>query len=174
MRRNSRTEQREVRKVSSHKMEWILQSQNPTANGRFFDKKINQNFKWGSHSPLIDGYRFNTKERIKIMKLWTKEIEQKAKTKEYSIEAQDGKGLDAKILVKYFNPYGAGTWLIVNAVKQEDDDWLLFGYCHIFEWEWGYVLLSELQNTKVKLFGYSFPLERDLYVKEGATVKDLI
>ena len=107
------------------------------------------------------------------MKLWTKEIEQKAKTKEYSIEAQDGKGLDAKILVKYFNPYGAGTWLIVNAVKQEDDDWLLFGYCHIFEWEWGYVLLSELQNTKVKLFGYSFPLERDLYVKEGATVKDL-
>ena len=57
---------------------------------------------------------------------------------------------------------------------QEDDDWLLFGCCHIFEWEWGYVLLSELQNTKVKLFGYSFPLERDLYVKEGVTVKDLI
>ena len=104
------------------------------------------------------------------MKLWTKEIEQKAKTKEYSIEAQDGKGLDAKILVKYFNPYGAGTWLIVNAVKQEDDDWLLFGYCHIFEWEWGYVMLSELESVKLP-FGLS--IERELYVT-GKKVKDYI
>ena len=106
------------------------------------------------------------------MELWTKEIEKKAHL--CPLYSKEKQGKDAEVLVKYFNPYGAGTWLITEAERQEDGDWLLFGYCHILEWEWGYVLLSELQNTKVKLFGYSFPLERDLYVKEGATVKDLI
>lgn len=106
------------------------------------------------------------------MKLWTKEIEQKAK--KYPIGSQDGKGENAEILVKYFNPYGAGTWLITEAEKQDDGDYLLFGYCHIFEWEWGYVMLSEIQNTKVNVFGCMLPLERDLYVKENTTIRDLI
>ena len=105
------------------------------------------------------------------MKLWTKEIEQKART--YPIGSQEGKGKDAEIIVKYFNPYGAGTWLITEAEKQEDGDWLLFGYCHIFEWEWGYVMLSEIEHTKVNVLGCKFPLERDLYVGENATVKSL-
>ena len=106
------------------------------------------------------------------MKLWTKEIEQKAK--KFPIGSQDGKGENAEILVKYFNPYGAGTWLITEAEPQSDGDWLLFGYCNICCWEWGYVMLSEIENTKVNLFGCQLPLERDLYVKENATVKDLI
>ena len=106
------------------------------------------------------------------MKLWTKEIERKAKS--YPIGSQDRKGENAKIIVKYFNPYGAGTWLITEAEQQEDGDWLLFGYCHIFEWEWGYILLSEIESTKVTVFGCKFPLERDLYIGENATVKELI
>lgn len=106
------------------------------------------------------------------MKLWTKEIEQTALR--YPIGSQDKKGKQAKVLVKYFNPYGAGTWLITEAEKQENGDWLLFGYCHIFEWEWGYVLLSELQTTKIKICGCKLGLERDLYIPDNATVKDLI
>lgn len=106
------------------------------------------------------------------MKLWTDELEQKALV--YPIKSQDKKGKQAKVLVKYFNPYGAGTWLITEAEKQENGDWLLFGYCHIFEWEWGYVLLSELQSTKVNVYGCKLGLERDLYITENATVEDLV
>lgn len=106
------------------------------------------------------------------MKLWTKEIEQKAK--KHQLYSQDGKGENAEVLVKYFNPYGSWTALITEAEQQEDGDWLLFGYMFIYEWEWGYIMLSEIENTKVNVFGCQLPLERDLYVKENATVKDLI
>lgn len=106
------------------------------------------------------------------MELWTKEIEQKALR--YPIRSQDKKGMRAKALVKYFNPYGAGTWIITEAEKQDNGDWLLFGYCHITEWEWGYVLLSELQTTFVSVFGCKLGLERDLYIPDNATVQDLV
>ena len=100
--------------------------------------------------------------------LMTKELE-KTLCK-YPIGSQDGKGMDAKVLVKYFNPCGAGTWLITEGEKQENGDWLFFGYCHIFEWEWGYVMLSELQSVTLP-FGLS--IERELYVT-GGCVKDYI
>lgn len=106
------------------------------------------------------------------MQLWNKQLEVKARR--YPLYSQDGKGLNAQILVKYFNPYGAGTWLITEAEKQDNGDWLFFGYCHIFEWEWGYVTLSELMQTKVKVFGYRFPLERDLYIPDGMTVGECL
>ena len=105
------------------------------------------------------------------MKLWTKEIERKAE--QFPIGSQDGKGLDATVFVKFFNPYGTGSWLITESEKQEDGDYLLFGYCHLFEWEWGYVLLSEILNTKVNVFGCQMPLERDLYIDDNATVREL-
>ena len=106
------------------------------------------------------------------MQLWNKQLEVKARR--YPLYSQDGKGLNAQILVKYFNPYGAGTWLITEAEQQPDGDWLFFGYCHNFEWEWGYVTLSELMQTKVKVFGYRFPLERDLYIPDGMTVGECL
>ena len=100
------------------------------------------------------------------MELWNAEIEKKALfCPLYSKESQ---GKDAEVLVKYFNPYGAGTWLITEAERQEDGDWLLFGYCCIFEWEWGYVLLSELQNLKLP---FGLGIERDLYIPSDAKVK---
>lgn len=101
------------------------------------------------------------------MKLLTKEIEKKFE--KFPMRSQDGKGEDAEVIVKYFNPYGAGTWLITEAEKQENGDWMLFGYCHIHEWEWGYVMLSELQNLKISPFGLG--IERDLY--SHGTVKEL-
>ena len=102
------------------------------------------------------------------MMLVTKELEKTFN--KYPIGSQDGKGMDAKVLVKYFNPCGAGTWLITEGEKQDNGDWLFFGYCHIIEWEWGYVMLSELENVKLP-FGLS--IERELYVT-GGTVKDYI
>ena len=98
------------------------------------------------------------------MKLMTKEVEKKFE--QYPLGSQDGKGEDAEIIVKFFNPFGAGTWLITEGEKQEDGNWLLFGYCHIFEWEWGYVALNELQDI-----GY---IERDLYLDEGITVAEYL
>ena len=105
------------------------------------------------------------------MKLWTKEIERKAE--QFPIGSQEQKGLDAIVIAKFFNPYGSGTILVLEAEKQEDGDYLLFTYSHIFEWEYGYTMLSEILNTKVNFFGCQLPLERDLYIAENATVRDL-
>ncbi len=97
------------------------------------------------------------------MKLMTKELEEKFK--KYPLYSQDGKGKDAEIVVRYFNPYGRGTWLITEGEQQEDGDWLFFGYCHIFCWEWGYVTLSELESV-----GY---IERDFSLKGNTKIIDL-
>ena len=90
--------------------------------------------------------------------------------KEYPLYSQDGKGMDSIVLVKYFNPVGAGTFLITEA-EEQNGDWLLFGYCHIWCWEWGYVLLSDLENLKLP---FGLTIERDLYISKSATVKDLL
>lgn len=72
--------------------------------------------------------------------------------------------MDAKVLVKYFNPCGSGTWLITEAEKQPDGDWKLFGYCHLLEWEWGYLMLSYLENLRLP---FGLGIERDLYGTGG-------
>lgn len=102
------------------------------------------------------------------MMLMTKELEKVFE--KYPIGSQDGKGMDAEVVVKFFNPCGVGTWLITEGEKQENGDWLFFGYCHLFEWEWGYVALSELESVRLP-FGLS--IERELYVT-GGCVKDYI
>lgn len=95
------------------------------------------------------------------MKLMTKEIEKELEKN--PLCSHDGEGDEAKVIVKYFNPYGLGTWLITEGEKQKDGDWLLFGKMNIYEWEWGYVLLSELENVRVNVFGMDMKLERDMY-----------
>lgn len=103
------------------------------------------------------------------MKLINKEIIKRFK--EYPLYSQDDKGMDSVVLVKYFNPCGAGTWYITEAEEQDDGNWLLFGYCHIYCWEWGYVMLNDLQNLKLP---FGLTIERDLYIPKDARVKDLI
>lgn len=99
------------------------------------------------------------------MVLMTKELERAfEKSPLYS---KDGQGEDAEIVVKYFNPAGAGTWLITEGEKQENGDWLFFGYCHITDWEWGYVMLSELESVRLP---FGLTIERDLYA--SGKVKD--
>lgn len=102
------------------------------------------------------------------MKLMTKELEEKFK--EYPLYSQDGNGENAQVIVKYFNPCGAGTWLITEASKQDDGDWLMFGYCNIFEWEWGYVSLRELESINLP---FGLKIEIDIY-SEMKTVKEMV
>ena len=104
----------------------------------------------------------------KIMKLITKEVEEIFK--KYPFGSQDGLGINSKVLVKYFNPMGAGTWLITEAEK-ENNEWMLYGYCNITDWEWGYVSLKELSNIKLP---YGMGIERDLYISNNSKVIDNI
>lgn len=102
------------------------------------------------------------------MLLMTKELEKKFK--KYPLYSQDGKGMESDVVVKYFNPRGNGTWLITEGEKQEDGDWVFYGYCHLFEWEWGYVTLSELERVRLP---YGLRIEREIYVT-GGKVSDYI
>ena len=86
----------------------------------------------------------------------------------HPIDSTTGPILDAEVIVKYFNPFGRGRWLIIEGEEQNDGDWTLFGLCHIYEWEWGTVLLSELQNAKLP---YGRRIERDLHSR--GVVKEL-
>lgn len=101
------------------------------------------------------------------MKLMTKEIENRFK--KYPIGSQEHVD-DPTVVVKYFNPCGAGTWLITEGEKQNNGDWLFFGYCNINDWEWGEVMLSDLENVKLP---YGLGIERDMYLDKNTTISSL-
>lgn len=103
------------------------------------------------------------------MKLMTKAIEKKFK--KYPLYSQETKGLDAEVVVKFFNPCGSTTILVTEGEKQEqENDWLFFGYIKTdYEYEWGFIRLSDFENIKLP-FGLKF--ERDI-CSEG-TVRELM
>lgn len=106
------------------------------------------------------------------MKLITKELEKKFK--KYPLYSQDGLGGDAKVIAKFFNPVGVGTWLITEGNKLDNGDYEMFGYCHLgddYNAEFGYVMLSDLENIKLPL---GMGIERDLYLKENQTLIDVM
>ena len=93
------------------------------------------------------------------MKLLTKEIERKLEKRPlYSTDGQKTK----EVIVKFFNPCGAGRWFVCEGERQEDGDWLFFGLVELLEKEWGYFTLSELQNLKLP---FGMGIERDLHYK---------
>lgn len=102
------------------------------------------------------------------MELMTTELAEKFKN--HPLYSHDGEGFEAEVIVKYFNAFGIGTWLITEGTKEENGDWLFFGYCHLYEWEWGYVRLSELEQINRSTLHAL--IERDLYAK--GKVKDFI
>lgn len=102
------------------------------------------------------------------MDLMTKEIEEKLE--QTGLFPKMNCLLEAEVIVKYFNPCGAGIWLIVGG-ERVGNDWELYGYVTLgYIWEWGSVMLSELQAYKGFL---SIGIERDLYCA-GKCVKDLV
>lgn len=78
----------------------------------------------------------------------TKEIENKIPPMD-SVDSDN-----PKIAVKFFDPFSAWTWYVIEGEKQKND-WLFFGYVKGFENELGYFGLNELQSVG--------RIERDLY-----------
>lgn len=105
---------------------------------------------------------------IRTMKLLTAKVIRKLE--KHPLGSQEGMCDNAEVLVKFFG--GAYTFLVTEGEKQEDGNWVFFGKMnHGWGWEWGYVTLSEIENTKVPPFGLG--LERDMYLTSGATVGEL-
>ncbi len=101
------------------------------------------------------------------MELMTKEIEERLK--QTGLFPKIKNMLEAEVIVKYFNPCGTGTWLVIGG-KRAGDDWELYGYISLgYRWEWGSVMLSELKAYKGP---FSIGIERDLHCT-GKCVKEL-
>lgn len=83
----------------------------------------------------------------------------------HPLYSQDGKGEDADILVKYFNPYGRGRWYVLEANKLPDNDYELYGLVDMGQGrEYGYFRLSDLQGYVHKMGNYPVGgIERDMY-----------
>lgn len=96
------------------------------------------------------------------MKMLTKEIERKLE--KAPLHSAQGPIAEAQIVVKFFNPTGRSNWFVVEGERQEDGDWLFFGFvqgeldetCD----EFGYFRLSELEAVTVR---FGLKLERDRY-----------
>ena len=67
---------------------------------------------------------------------------------ENPLYSKDGQGMDAKVIARFYIPGTTIQWLVTEASK-EDGQWILYGYAHIFEWEWGYVSLNELLGIQL-------------------------
>tara|TARA_Y100000004_G_scaffold110610_1_gene124107 strand:+ start:169 stop:480 length:312 start_codon:yes stop_codon:yes gene_type:complete len=57
---------------------------------------------------------------------------------------------DDLVVVKYFNPFGAGNWWVYSM----DEHNRMFGIADIFEPEYGYFMMQDLKDNDI---------ERDLY-----------
>lgn len=89
------------------------------------------------------------------MKLFTKSID-----KELFAQYEKGSNLEnQKVIAKIFNPYGRGTWYILNSDPQDPD--YLWAIVDLMDVEMGSVSRSELENIKVPPFRLG--LERDIY-----------
>ena len=64
---------------------------------------------------------------------------------------------------KFFCPWSNWTWFATEGSEQ-DGDFLFFGYVIGHEEEWGYFLLSELEEVRGP---GGLTIERDLYFRTG-------
>ena len=91
--------------------------------------------------------------------------------KQYPLGSQRNLKSDARVLVKYFDPYGKGTWLVTEALPLKYRDWLLFGYFEDFgDWSWGYINVNGLERLNKDCFD---EIAIDLYTPEISTVAEL-
>lgn len=102
---------------------------------------------------------------MKKQVLITKEIEKAIlKTPYGSTDGVDGD--DKRVIARYFNPYGAGTWYVLENSDYESEDKIVFGAVTLgYGLELGDFSLKELEDIKVSLGSIQLPLERDSGVK---------
>lgn len=93
------------------------------------------------------------------MKLLTKAIE--TQLAKYPIYSQDGKGGEAIVICKFFNPCVTQTWYVLEGEKEGNDYRLFTLFKDMNGQEYGYVMLSELQNILIRPF--MLGIERDIY-----------
>ena len=86
------------------------------------------------------------------MKLLTKALEKKLP----AIYAQDGKGDNAKVYVKFFTPWTNWTWYVTEYDPETGD---CFGLVEGLETELGYFNLKELEAIKGP---FGLKIERDI------------
>lgn len=106
-------------------------------------------------------------------KLITKQIEKLIN--KYPIGSQDGKGVEAKVICKFFLPCSGATWYILEGEKQENGDYLLYGLATLYgdNYEYGYVMYSQLAELKKWfLFDYVY-VERDICIQND-TLKSVM
>ena len=95
------------------------------------------------------------------MKLITKEIEEAIKKTPYG-STEDVELDDKKVIARFFNPTGAGTWYVL-----ENDDWengrVVFGAATLgYGLELGSISIDELESLKLPL---GLTIERDKSVE---------
>jgi len=101
--------------------------------------------------------------KIRGMKLLTEELRRKLPP----LYSQDGKGGKAVVYIKYFTPSSGWTWLATEGEpvldeSQKEVDYKFFGLVFGHEREFGYFLLSELEEVRGPM---GLPIERDLWFK---------
>ena len=80
-------------------------------------------------------------------KLITKEVEKRLL--KYPLYSQE-EVADKAVLVKFFN--GPATWIVCEAERRGDNDWMFFGWVDLgFGGEWGYFTFSEMAECRVPL-----------------------
>ncbi len=97
------------------------------------------------------------------MKLFTKEINDKLfaqyrKKQEYANKGEQMPASEEMVYCKIFNPYGGGTWYIVDSDPSDPD--YLWGIVDFHDIEMGAMSREELENTPVRPGLY---LERDKF-----------
>lgn len=83
------------------------------------------------------------------MRLLTKDIE--SAFEKHPLYSQEGSGKNSEVLASYRVPGGPGRWIITEAERQPNGDYLLFGLCEISEPEYGFVMLSELESIDLPM-----------------------
>jgi len=103
-------------------------------------------------------------DKIRGMKLLPKEIRETLPP----LYSQDGKGGKAVVYAKYFTPSAGWSWHITEGEPVLDEsgtheiDYKFFGLVFGHEREFGYFLLSELEEVRGPM---GLPIERDLHFK---------
>lgn len=109
------------------------------------------------------------------MRLLTEELIKKFE--KYPLGSQDEKLGDAKVIARFFNPIGEGTWLITEGdiIRNENGeitDVDMFGYVNLLGLEFaelGYVSLKELENVRLP---YNYRIQCDLHFPEDINLRD--
>ena len=92
----------------------------------------------------------------------TKTIKKQAE-KQYEL----GSDMNQKVVAKYFNPAGSGTWYLMNTAPDDSD--YAWGIVDLFAVEMGSFRISELESIKLP---FGLGIERDLLF-EPMTAKDV-